>query len=42
MQLNGNSFVVTGGASGLGAAVAQMVVAAGGRVVIADVKEAEG
>jgi NAD(P)-dependent dehydrogenase (short-subunit alcohol dehydrogenase family) len=42
MQLNGSSFVVTGGASGLGAATARMVVASGGRVVIADVKEAEG
>ncbi len=42
MQLNGNSFIVTGGASGLGAAVARMLVAGGGRVVIADLKEAEG
>jgi len=42
MQLNGGSFVVTGGASGLGAATAQMIAAGGGHVVIADVKEAEG
>jgi NAD(P)-dependent dehydrogenase (short-subunit alcohol dehydrogenase family) len=42
MQLSGNSFIVTGGASGLGAAVARMLVGAGGRVVIADLKEAEG
>jgi len=42
MQLNGNSFIVTGGASGLGAAVVRMLVAGGGRVVIADLKEAEG
>ena len=42
MQLNGNSFIVTGGASGLGAAVTRMLVAAGGRVVIADLKAAEG
>jgi NAD(P)-dependent dehydrogenase (short-subunit alcohol dehydrogenase family) len=42
MQLNGNSFIVTGGASGLGAAVTRMLTAAGGRVVIADLKEAEG
>jgi NAD(P)-dependent dehydrogenase (short-subunit alcohol dehydrogenase family) len=42
MQLKGNSFIVTGGASGLGAAVTRMLTAAGGRVVIADLKEAEG
>jgi NAD(P)-dependent dehydrogenase (short-subunit alcohol dehydrogenase family) len=42
MQLNGSSFVVTGGASGLGAATARMVVAGGGRVVLADVNEADG
>jgi NAD(P)-dependent dehydrogenase (short-subunit alcohol dehydrogenase family) len=42
MQLNGSSFIVTGGASGLGAAVARMVAGEGGRVVIADVKDAEG
>ncbi len=42
MELQGSSFVVTGGASGLGAAVARMLVGEGGRVVIADLKEAEG
>jgi len=42
MQLNGNSFIVTGGASGLGAATTRMLVGAGGRVVIADLKDAEG
>ena len=42
MQLQGSSFIVTGGASGLGAATARMVVEGGGRVVIADLKEAEG
>jgi NAD(P)-dependent dehydrogenase (short-subunit alcohol dehydrogenase family) len=42
MQLNGSSFIVTGGASGLGAAVARMIAGEGGRVVIADVKDAEG
>jgi len=42
MQLNGNSFIVTGGASGLGAAVTRMLAADGGRVVIADLKDAEG
>jgi NAD(P)-dependent dehydrogenase (short-subunit alcohol dehydrogenase family) len=42
MQLEGGTFIVTGGASGLGAATARMVVSGGGRVVIADLKEAEG
>jgi NAD(P)-dependent dehydrogenase (short-subunit alcohol dehydrogenase family) len=42
MQLQGSSFIVTGGASGLGAATARMIVEGGGRVVIADLKEAEG
>ncbi|MGE5731672.1 MAG: 3-hydroxyacyl-CoA dehydrogenase [Gemmatimonas sp.] len=42
MQLNGSTFIVTGGASGLGGATAQMVVEGGGNVVIADLKEAEG
>ena len=42
MQLKGSTFIVTGGASGLGGATAQMVVEGGGNVVIADLKEAEG
>ena len=42
MQLDGSTFIVTGGASGLGAATARMVVAGGGNVVIADLKDAEG
>ena len=42
MDLKGSTFVVTGGASGLGAATARMVVAGGGNVVVADLKEAEG
>ena len=42
MQVNGSTFIVTGGASGLGAAVTRMLTAGGGRVVIADLKEAEG
>lgn len=37
MQINGNIFVVTGGASGLGAATARMIVEHGGKVVLADV-----
>src|SRR5207253_9139168 len=42
MQLKNSTFVVTGGASGLGAATSAMIVADGGRVVIADLKEMEG
>ena len=42
MQLKNSTFIVTGGASGLGAATSAMIVAAGGRVVIADLKEMEG
>ena len=42
MQLQDQSVLVTGGASGLGAATAQMIVDAGGRVVIADVNESAG
>jgi len=42
MKLTGSTFIVTGGASGLGAATVRMVVAGGGNAVIADVKEAEG
>ena len=42
MELKGSTFIVTGGASGLGAATARMVVAGGGNVVVADLKEAEG
>lgn len=34
--------MVTGGASGLGGATAEMIVAAGGRVVIADITESAG
>ena len=42
MRIEGNVFVVTGGASGLGAATARMVAQSGGRVVIADVNETAG
>ncbi|MFO1313297.1 MAG: SDR family NAD(P)-dependent oxidoreductase [Burkholderiales bacterium] len=42
MQLSGSTFIVTGGASGLGAATARMIVEGGGNVVIADVKDSEG
>lgn len=36
MELRDNAFVVTGAASGLGAATARMIVAEGGKVVLAD------
>ena len=42
MQLKGSTFIVTGGASGLGAATVRMVVEGGGNAVIADLKEGEG
>jgi NAD(P)-dependent dehydrogenase (short-subunit alcohol dehydrogenase family) len=42
MQLKNSTFVVTGGASGLGAATARMIVQAGGQVVLADLREADG
>ena len=42
MQIGGSVFLVTGGASGLGGATARMIASAGGKVVIADLKEAEG
>jgi NAD(P)-dependent dehydrogenase (short-subunit alcohol dehydrogenase family) len=42
MDLQGSTFIVTGGASGLGAATARMVVGSGGRVVIADLKDDDG
>ncbi|TVO60403.1 SDR family NAD(P)-dependent oxidoreductase [Denitromonas ohlonensis] len=42
MDLKGSVFVVTGGGSGLGAATAQMVVEAGGSVVLVDVNVEAG
>ncbi|PRC92067.1 3-hydroxyacyl-CoA dehydrogenase [Solimicrobium silvestre] len=42
MQIQDNVFIVTGGASGLGAATARMITANGGKVVIADVQAALG
>ena len=42
MQIAGSVFVVTGGASGLGAATAEMLVAGGARVVLADLNEVAG
>jgi NAD(P)-dependent dehydrogenase (short-subunit alcohol dehydrogenase family) len=42
MDIANNVFIVSGGASGLGEATARMLVAAGGSVVAADLKEEEG
>ena len=42
MQIQGKAFVVTGGASGLGRAVVDTIVAAGGRAVIVDVNSETG
>jgi len=42
MQIQNNVFIVTGGASGLGAATARMIVQAGGKVMLADVQAEAG
>lgn len=42
MQIKNNSFLVTGGASGLGEAVVRAIAAQGGKVVIADLNEETG
>jgi NAD(P)-dependent dehydrogenase (short-subunit alcohol dehydrogenase family) len=42
MQIQENSFLVTGGASGLGESVVRAIVSQGGNVVIADLNEAAG
>ena len=42
MQLGEGVFLITGGASGLGAATARMIVGGGGKVLIADLKDNEG
>ncbi|HJV52481.1 MAG TPA: 3-hydroxyacyl-CoA dehydrogenase [Noviherbaspirillum sp.] len=42
MQIGSNVFIVTGGASGLGAATARMITDNGGKVVIADVQVEAG
>ena len=42
MELRGSAFIVTGGASGLGAATARMIASNGGRIVIADLDEDRG
>jgi NAD(P)-dependent dehydrogenase (short-subunit alcohol dehydrogenase family) len=42
MQIQGNVFIVTGGASGLGAATARMITENRGKVVLADVQAEPG
>jgi NAD(P)-dependent dehydrogenase (short-subunit alcohol dehydrogenase family) len=42
MQIAQQVFIITGGASGLGAATARMLAQAGGKVVLADVQEEAG
>jgi NAD(P)-dependent dehydrogenase (short-subunit alcohol dehydrogenase family) len=42
MQISGKAFIVTGGASGLGRAAAEAIVAAGGRAVLLDVNADAG
>jgi len=42
MQISSSVFLITGGASGLGAATARLLVSEGARVVLADVNEAQG
>ena len=42
MEVKGSAFLVSGAASGLGAACARMIVSGGGRVLLADISEAGG
>jgi NAD(P)-dependent dehydrogenase (short-subunit alcohol dehydrogenase family) len=42
MQIGDSVFLITGGASGLGAGTARMVVAGGGKAVLADLNEVAG
>jgi NAD(P)-dependent dehydrogenase (short-subunit alcohol dehydrogenase family) len=42
MEIRNNVFIITGGASGLGAATARMIVDGGGKVVLADVQVEAG
>ena len=42
MKITNRTALVTGGASGLGAATVKRIVAAGGNVIILDVQEEQG
>src|SRR3954463_12923440 len=42
MRLDGRTVLITGGASGLGGATTDMVVAAGGRALIVDINDEAG
>ena len=42
MQIQNSVFIITGGASGLGAATARMIAENGGKVVLADVQDTAG
>ena len=42
MRIGGSVFLITGGASGLGAGTARMLVANGGKAILADVNDAQG
>lgn len=42
MNINNSTFIITGGGSGLGAATAEMLINAGGTVILADVNEEAG
>mgnify|MGYP003414039190 CR=1 FL=1 len=42
MEIRNSTFVISGGASGLGAATARMIAGAGGNVVLADLREDDG
>jgi NAD(P)-dependent dehydrogenase (short-subunit alcohol dehydrogenase family) len=42
MKISGKAFVVTGGGSGLGAAVTRLLAEAGARIVVADINPDAG
>jgi NAD(P)-dependent dehydrogenase (short-subunit alcohol dehydrogenase family) len=42
MNISGSTFLVTGGASGLGAATARLLISRGGKAVVADVNQQAG
>ena len=42
MKIKGNTFLITGGASGLGAATARLLTSGGGNVVVMDINEEVG